>query len=511
MKAGILGPIPNDMKDQVVLVLRENLLMLNEKARVYQSENEQKELAGIHLRLANAYLVLAKNDLFGKPGDLLIPENRASILKMASEHYALFLEASDSLIEKKTKVPALNILSEIQKLQGNINLALKNKQEADRISDTLKTQSAIAYDKMMRDASYEHDSIDLENEKRKLVLEQEIELGALKNEFQKRQAAAKSEEERRRIILEEEIKRKQIEYTYLRKQEREVGRQEKDKERIRQQEALRRSRLKLRWVLGSVTSFICLGLIAIIFIFRSRFQRLKLKNELLKEKSDRQLEEAEYRSRVNDITFTALRAQMNPHFIFNCLNSIKLYTEQNNTEAASQYLTKFSKLIRNMLDSGRAENIILSKELESLHLYLEMESMRFKQKLRYTIHVDKDIDVEFIEIPPLLIQPYVENAIWHGLMHKEEGGTIHIDVSQSSAHDKLIIIISDDGVGRDQAASIKSKTAVQHKSFGTIVTGERIALINQKYKAGAEVIITDLFNAEHQAAGTLVTIKLPIK
>lgn len=224
-----------------------------------------------------------------------------------------------------------------------------------------------------------------------------------------------------------------------------------------------------------------------------------------------QLREAAYKSKMSDIAFTALRAQMNPHFIFNCLNSIKLYTEQNNTEAASQYLTKFSKLIRNMLDSGRAENVELSKELESLRLYLEMEAMRFKQKLRYAIQVDPGIDTEFIEIPPLLIQPYVENAIWHGLMHKEEGGTIHIRVSQSDNQALLIITITDDGVGRDMAAAIKSKTAVPHKSHGTRVTGERIALINEKYGAGAEAVITDLFSPQQQPAGTLVTIKLPIR
>lgn len=271
------------------------------------------------------------------------------------------------------------------------------------------------------------------------------------------------------------------------------------------------SRLKQRQqLLYTLSGITVLGLLASVLIFRTRLQRLNLKNELAREKSDKMLKESEFKSRMNDITFSALRSQMNPHFIFNCLNSIKLYTEQNNSEAASEYLTKFSKLIRRILDSARADNITLASEIELLGLYLEMEGMRFKEKLKYHIEIDKGIDTDFIDIPPLLIQPYVENAIWHGLMHKDEGGTITIHIGMEDGQ-VLVIMVEDDGIGIEKAEALKSKTAIQHKSFGTKLTAERIALINEKYQTSARVIITNLYDAYNNACGTRVTIKLPVK
>ncbi len=206
----------------------------------------------------------------------------------------------------------------------------------------------------------------------------------------------------------------------------------------------------------------------------------------------------------------ALRSQMNPHFIFNCLNSIKLYTTQNDTVAASNYLTKFSKLIRMALENSRSETITLAAELEALELYIEMEAMRFKDKLKYNIHVNDNVDSEFIEISPLLLQPYVENAIWHGLMHREEGGRIDIHVGLVPQKQILVISIKDDGVGREKSTQLKSKTAIAHKSFGTKVTGERLDLINQIYNTGASVHTEDVLN-NGIVAGTLVTIQIPFE
>ena len=206
----------------------------------------------------------------------------------------------------------------------------------------------------------------------------------------------------------------------------------------------------------------------------------------------------------------ALRSQMNPHFIFNCLNSIKLYTTQNDTIAASNYLTKFSKLIRMALENSRSETITLAAELEALELYIEMEAMRFKEKLKYSIHINDNVDSEFIEISPLLLQPYVENAIWHGLMHKEDGGFINIHVGIVPQKQILVISIKDNGVGREKSAALKSKTAMAHKSFGTKVTGERLDLINQIYNTGASVHTEDVLE-NGIVAGTLVTISIPFE
>jgi LytS/YehU family sensor histidine kinase/ligand-binding sensor domain-containing protein len=206
----------------------------------------------------------------------------------------------------------------------------------------------------------------------------------------------------------------------------------------------------------------------------------------------------------------ALRSQMNPHFIFNCLNSIKLYTTQNDTVAASNYLTKFSKLIRLALENSKSETIPLSTELEALELYIEMEAMRFKEKLKYSIIINENVDADFIEIPPLLLQPYVENSIWHGLMHKEEGGRIDIHIGIVPQKYILEITIKDDGVGREKAAFLKSKSATSHKSFGTKVTSDRLEIVNQLYKTGASVHTEDVIT-NNEVTGTLVTLRVPFE
>ncbi|KAI9429350.1 hypothetical protein F5148DRAFT_1155245 [Russula earlei] len=252
---------------------------------------------------------------------------------------------------------------------------------------------------------------------------------------------------------------------------------------LQQEKELGKLQSKQQW-LYTIIAIIVAFLVTSYFLFSNRIHRLRLKNELAKEKAEKQLKEAEYKSRMNDITLAALRSQMNPHFIFNCLNSIKLYTEQNNIEAASIYLTRFSKLIRSMLDNSRSESTTLTAEIELLQLYLEMEAMRFKEKLQYCIETDQGIDTDFIELPPLLIQPYVENAIWHGLMHKEE--------------------VADDGIGRTKSAALRSKLASKQQSYGTRLTGERITLINEQYQTGASVEVTDLTDTNDCACGTLV-------
>jgi LytS/YehU family sensor histidine kinase len=200
---------------------------------------------------------------------------------------------------------------------------------------------------------------------------------------------------------------------------------------------------------------------------------------------------------------------MNPHFIFNCLNSIKLYTLENDSEAASEYLTMFSQLIRLVLENSRSEKVTLEKELETLRLYIELEAMRFKNKVQYQIHVSPDVDEQYIELPPLLLQPYVENAIWHGLMHKKTGGHISIDVSQPAEH-LLKIEISDNGIGRRMAEAYKSKTATRQKSFGLKMTSERIDMINQLYQIKADVKILDLKDEKGEATGTKVTVAIPV-
>lgn len=148
--------------------------------------------------------------------------------------------------------------------------------------------------------------------------------------------------------------------------------------------------------------------------------------------------------------------------------------------------------------------------MEMLKLYLEMEAMRFKEKLHYEIIIAHGIDTDFVEIPPLLIQPFVENALWHGIMPKPEGGKVSILIEQSQQGNSLLITVTDDGIGRAKAMAMKPVASGDHKSYGTKVSAERLELINEKYKTEAEINITDLYDEQGHASGTSVHIKIPI-
>ncbi len=205
----------------------------------------------------------------------------------------------------------------------------------------------------------------------------------------------------------------------------------------------------------------------------------------------------------------ALRAQMNPHFIFNSLNSINRFILQNDKHQASEYLTKFSRLVRLILQNSQASFITLESELEALKLYLELEVLRFDNQFGYTIEIDEDIETTIIKVPPLIIQPYAENAIWHGLMHKKAKGHLMIEMHEGEG-DRLICKITDNGVGRQRAAALKSLSASTHKSMGMRITAERIALMQEDSKLDTIIKINDLVMPDGSAGGTEVIITIPV-
>ena len=278
----------------------------------------------------------------------------------------------------------------------------------------------------------------------------------------------------------------------------------------KQEKEQNKSNLKRYWI-NFYTLFIGLSITGLFIYLRLRFRQATLKNELAKERAEKLLKETAYKNKMNEISFAALRSQMNPHFIFNCLNSIRLYIEENNSVAAADYLTKFSKLIRNILDNAAEEKTNLASEIDSLKIYLEMESMRFMEKLHFSIAIDNNIDADFIEIPPMLIQPFVENSIWHGLMNKKEGGVIQININLSSDKALLLVTVSDNGVGRKKAAALKNGLLTQQKSYGTKLTNERLALMNEKSEAKGSVQLEDILDDAKEVCGTLVTIQIPLK
>jgi hypothetical protein len=208
--------------------------------------------------------------------------------------------------------------------------------------------------------------------------------------------------------------------------------------------------------------------------------------------------EEQLKSSLRNLEMQTLRSQMNPHFIFNALNSIKHFILGNDKFEAAEYLSNFSMLIRKILNHSKSESISLHEELETLRLYIDMEKMRFDKQFEYSIEIDPEVDPEFTTIPPLILQPYVENAIWHGLLHKNDHGQLTIRIKNQPNF--TIYEIEDNGIGRVQAAQIKTKSALKKKSLGMQITKDRL----QASKTKAKVEIEDL------EQGTKVTIKIPL-
>ena len=220
------------------------------------------------------------------------------------------------------------------------------------------------------------------------------------------------------------------------------------------------------------------------------------------------IEKVRMKSRAKELEMQALRAQMNPHFIFNCLSSINSFVLKNQTEAASDYLTKFSRLIRTVLNNSKKSLISLEEEMEMLRLYIDMEKLRFNDGFVYSIEMDGSVDAGGIFIPPLLFQPFVENAIWHGLMHKKEKG--RLDIRLGVEGELLICSIADNGVGRSFAAGSNghSDSARKQKSMGIQITRQRLALVNGEEGDQGNFAIEDLYDEVGNAAGTRVVLRI---
>ncbi|RYF87348.1 MAG: hypothetical protein EON98_00770 [Chitinophagaceae bacterium] len=217
---------------------------------------------------------------------------------------------------------------------------------------------------------------------------------------------------------------------------------------------------------------------------------------------------AALQQQMTELEAKALRAQMNPHFIFNSLNAIQELVVTRDVDAAYDYLSKFSKLLRHVLNHSEKSLIPLVDELNMLTLYLELESLRFRRSFHYQVHVAEDIDTELVLIPPLLLQPFIENALWHGLMLKEGEKQVQISISQQNK--TLTCEITDNGIGRKKASEIKSqKLGTSHfESMGLKLSQHRIELLSSNGKEG-HVKIEDLYEND-RAAGTRVKIMLPL-
>jgi len=217
---------------------------------------------------------------------------------------------------------------------------------------------------------------------------------------------------------------------------------------------------------------------------------------------------SEMNRKISEVTQANLRQQMNPHFIFNTLNSIQYYMYQHDKLATNNYLTKFSSLMRKVLENSQHTSVALHDELDALDLYLELERIRFKDKFDYRIDVDEEIDTLLYKVPTMLIQPYVENSICHGLMPAENKGFIKIDLKLNS--DYINCTIEDNGIGREAAQKRKAKSDKNHNSLGTQIVSSRLDLVNTLYGTSLKTNYTDLKNNNGEPVGTRVEIHIPI-
>lgn len=271
-----------------------------------------------------------------------------------------------------------------------------------------------------------------------------------------------------------EINRKQMEFDF-------------EKERaLAQTEIARQNTIKKATLLGG------LGLFVVSVL---GFTLYKRKRDALEQKK-----EAEFNALVSDTELKALRAQMNPHFIFNSLNSIGDYILKNDNQSAQDYLIKFAKLMRAVLENSEFKEIPLSEELKFIELYLQVESKRLPGKFSYIIYVENELDTENILVPPLLLQPFIENSIWHGFNGKENHGNIAIDFKRKD--DMLLCSVDDDGRG----GSLNT-TGAGKKSLGIAITENRIQILNKQKKASGKLQILPKLNN----SGTRVEVSLPFQ
>jgi len=202
------------------------------------------------------------------------------------------------------------------------------------------------------------------------------------------------------------------------------------------------------------------------------------------------------------------RLQMNPHFIFNSLSSIHDLMIYEESAKAGKYLLKFSKLVRNIMDSSVEEFVLLEDEISTIENYLELQKVRFPDKFDYSIDIDKALDPEIIKIPPMLAQPFIENSIEHGFKHKKGKGNLYIRFMFQDQ--KIRFEVEDDGIGRDKAQEILFKQNKDHKSMATIITHERIQVLNKKQKEKITLHIQDLKDNNNKPTGTKVIFEIPI-
>lgn len=249
----------------------------------------------------------------------------------------------------------------------------------------------------------------------------------------------------------------------------------------------------------SITYLLLVALLVVLLVAYGLFSFNKLRQKHFKSQLETKIAEGETR---------LLRAQMNPHFIFNSLNAIQSFIMMNNERMANSYLSRFSKLMRLFLESSRSQYTTIADEMELLDHYIKLEQLRFEDKFDYTISIDEEIDTYNTEIPTMIIQPFIENAINHGFIHKPEKGFLEIAFRKEG--EEISCVVEDNGIGRQKAGEFKKQLPQQHVSRAMQIIEERLDLINTIENTNIGTTISDKFDSHDDSTGTRVEIRVPL-
>ncbi len=428
---------------------------LNNIGNVY-SETNNVEKSLIYFDKA---LFLAKNidnTFFAAAiiNNLGLAYKRKKDYENAFKYYEEALLLSQKINNKYIEASALNSLGKVSVLQNKFTQA---KTYAEKALDVSKNINAV---------EWQADSWQVLNQVFENAKDYENSLVAYKNQIRLKDSVATEEKK-------VELTKKNMQY------------------KLDKQEALAKAEIKRQSFIKTVA--ISVGVFLILFLVVGYF--------LYKRKRDAEAQKrvAELKAKMAQIELKALRSQMNPHFIFNSLNSISNYLVNNNAKEADKYLAKFSKLMRSILENSEKKWVLLKDDLEITKLYIEIESLRLKNKLNYKIQIDSSIDLENTLIPPLILQPLIENSIWHGISKKEADGTILISVNMINK--RLICRVEDDGVGRN--GSTKNKH--NKNAMGIKITQQRLNIINKSKSVSPTINYFDLDQ------GLRVEVSLPLE
>lgn len=277
-----------------------------------------------------------------------------------------------------------------------------------------------------------------------------------------------------------------------------------------QQQQIKSETLRRNILIAAILILLLLGIFVLRYnIIKRRNEKLQLENKLQLQQLESEKTKAELQQQTTELEMQALRAQMNPHFIFNCLNSINRFIINNDAVKAADYLTKFAKLIRIVLEQSGKSFVTLEDEISCLKLYMDLEALRFERPFKYEIDLN-GTDVSIVMIPTMLIQPFVENAIWHGL-HPKQNGIGEININMHQQENTLHCSICDNGVGRAKDNTSKQDNWISKKSLGVNITQHRLQLIDSAKQQGPGIEIHDLMNEQGHSSGTCVDIKIPLK